>query len=86
MSKKTKEQLDASRLILSVFVGFIFGALYITFIGNIPIMPDLAYEMMESHRDPLFLIAWVLFPIPFFPVIFGVAYFVYSEAFPIKDQ
>tara|TARA_Y100000816_G_C25912085_1_gene475687 strand:- start:389 stop:643 length:255 start_codon:yes stop_codon:yes gene_type:complete len=84
MSKKTKDELIASRIILSVFAGFICGALYITFIGNIPIMPDLAYAMMDSEL--LYIIAWILYPIPFFPVIFGVAYLVYSEAFPIKDQ
>ena len=82
MSKPTKQQLESSRLLLSIFVGFIAGALYITFIGNIPIIPDLAYYLIENEIWP----AYVLYPLPFFPIIAGIGYGIFIEAFPSKEE
>ena len=83
MPKKTKEELRDSRALLSIFVGFIVGALYITFIGNIPIMPDLAYNLIEEYN---IWPAYLLYPIPFFPIVIGIAYYAFSEAFPLEEE
>jgi O-antigen/teichoic acid export membrane protein len=67
---------NEAKIILSLVIGAIIGALYITVFGNYPIMPDL-YYWFESVSFPL---RWILFPIPFFPIISTVIGILYLEA------
>ena len=65
-----------AKIILSIVIGFVTGALYITAFGNNPIMPGLYYTL-ESYDFPF---DWVLFPIPFFPIISGIVGTLFLEA------
>jgi len=63
----------------TLFVGFLVGAFYITFVGNMPIMPDLAYYIIEWDFLPY---GYLLYPIPFFPIVSLISYLIYQLLFP----
>ena len=67
---------ESKKLMLYIFIGGVIGALYITVFGNYPIMPGF-YDALSFGDAPY---KYVLLPIPFFPIIFGIGGYLYIQA------
>ena len=77
-SKLQQARISEAKIMGSLLAGFLIGAFYITFIGNIPIMPDFSYYLIELDL-PIFLLGYLLFPIPFFPILTFIIYTLYEQ-------
>tara|TARA_Y100000992_G_C21130333_1_gene426264 strand:- start:322 stop:555 length:234 start_codon:yes stop_codon:yes gene_type:complete len=67
------------KLILYIFIGGAVGVIYITTFGNYPILPDV-YNWINLTFSDGEIISWILFPVPFFPIIFGIGGYLYIQA------
>ena len=82
---------DESKLVLFIFLGFVCGIAYITILGNVSIMPQIQnwYNNLPAYEQnyaafPL-LLRFLLYPIPFFPIIFGVGGGLYIASTKKED-
>jgi len=73
----TQEKKD-SKILFYIFIGAVVAIIYITLFGNYPLLPDL-YNFLDDVP-----IKYLLFPIPAFPIIFGLGGALYLET--IKDD
>ena len=81
-NKHQQARISEAKIMGSLLAGFLIGAFYITFIGNIPIMPDFSYYLIEVSFEPISLLGYLLFPIPFFPILTFIIYTLYEQMFP----
>ena len=82
-SKLQQARISEAKIMGSLLAGLLIGAFYITFIGNIPIMPDFSYYLIELDAfAPLKLLGYLLFPIPFFPILTFIIYSLYEQMSP----
>ena len=57
-----------------IFIVAVVAVVYITLFGNYPLLPGL-YDFMGD-----FPVKYILFPIPAFPIIFGIGGYLYLES------
>ena len=79
-SKLQQARISEAKIMGSLLAGLLIGAFYITFIGNIPIMPDFSYYLIEfDDFFPFIILGYLLFPIPFFPILTFIIYTLYEQ-------
>ena len=66
---------EVQKIYLYIFIGGVVAVIYITLFGNHPLLPGV-YDWINLASDGK-SISWLLFPIPFFPIVFVIAGYLY---------
>tara|TARA_Y100000817_G_C16860452_1_gene545541 strand:+ start:2201 stop:2428 length:228 start_codon:yes stop_codon:yes gene_type:complete len=66
-------QKEENKIYFYIFIGGVVAVIYITLFGNYPLLPGL----YDFFGDAPF--KYLLFPIPAFPIIFGLGGYLYLE-------